>query len=134
MEELKCPGKVILNGSSLDEPILIDMYQLQNDMLKPRGEQFSDASHRVIQQGYRPKIIDRFWIVLLRDQGDIRIVDAREINTISEKIREQSQEIWFYDRPTLFNKSAIETIRARSMVVRDFRNHLVVVFFSEIIY
>lgn len=85
MEELKCPGKVILNGSSLDEPILIDMYQLQNDMLKPRGEQFSDASHRVIQQGYRPKIIDRFWIVLLRDQGDIRIVDAREINTISEK-------------------------------------------------
>jgi len=67
------------------------------------------------------------------NQGDIGGVDAGEVHEISEEVREQSQKIWLYDRLTLFNKFAIATIWARSMIAGDLRDHLVIVLLSEII-
>lgn len=50
VEVLKGPGQAILNCSRVNEPILISMYQLGNDGLKPIGQELCQELEGGVQQ------------------------------------------------------------------------------------
>ena len=49
VKELESPSKVVLNGSSLNETILVGVYYSGDYCLKPVGEELGQAFQRVVQ-------------------------------------------------------------------------------------
>lgn len=60
-------------------------------------------------------------------------VDACKVNGIVEEIIEQLLKVRFDNGPAFFDEFTIETIRSRSMVEGQFRNHCFYLLSTEFI-
>jgi len=49
VKKLESPSKAVLDGSSLDETILVGMYYFGDNCLKPVGEELGQAFQRIVQ-------------------------------------------------------------------------------------
>ena len=61
MYVLKGPGNAVLNCSTPNETILIDMDEFQDDELQPICKEFSQELDAAVQKGNWSEIIDRLW-------------------------------------------------------------------------
>jgi len=78
----KRPGKTILDGSCLDEAILISMHQLKNNSLKSIFYKLCDQFDGTIQPRNWFEITNLLGIINFEDEGDIRIIYALKIYCI----------------------------------------------------
>jgi hypothetical protein len=95
--------------------------------LHPIGSQFSEKLQTRISQRDGPKITDKFRRIVLGNKSDERSIDALKRDMPMMEILTEINKISLNNLPTLFEKKAIKTIRARSSIwlhvldnIRDF--------------
>jgi hypothetical protein len=67
VQKLKIPSQVVLDGSALDETILVSMNNLKNHNLKSVSQKLSLELQGVVQQRDGSKIINSLRTALLGD-------------------------------------------------------------------
>lgn len=130
VDELKASGYTILYCSRFNEPILICMKELKNDLLQSICKNFCQKLDVSIQKRNGLEVINCFWINNLGDKGDEGSIDALKVHSAIKKILAKFIKILFNERPTFLHKKSIEHIQARGLVQLQMFND-VINFLSE---
>lgn len=86
MKIFKCPAQTVLYGSPFYKPILVFMHHLQSLPLESVCKKFGDNLDGGVQKGDGPEVIDRLWIILLRNKGNVGVVDALDVSPMRIKV------------------------------------------------
>ena len=86
------PGQIILDGPTLDEPVLILMNELLDFGLMPVGQKFGDHLYGNIDEGDWHEVGYPNRIVNFRNQSDIGGVKTFQTQLVVEEVRREGYD------------------------------------------